>query len=115
MIPADNSLDATFQTIAAAGDAAVDLNVFFVWEIQQVGSSGDLDAFTSIGSAGSGAPGTCLFEDHAGAGQPISLAHEIGHHLGLDHPDHRRIDLMWPTTGERGFNLTKDDVNTVNP
>jgi hypothetical protein len=115
MVPADNSLDATFNLIGSAGDSGADLNVFFVWDLQQTGSTGDLDAFTSIGTAGSGSPGTCLFEDSAGAGQPISLAHEVGHHLGLNHDTHRRIDLMWPTTGERGFNLTKDDVNAANP
>lgn len=113
IVPDDNSLDATFQAIGNSGDAAVDLNVFFVWEIQQ--SSGDLDAFTSIGTAGTGTPGTCLFEDDAGKDPALSFAHEFGHHMGLDHDTHRRIDLMWPTTGERGLNLTKDDVNTANP
>jgi hypothetical protein len=58
-VPADNSLDATFNLIGSAGDSSVDLNVFCVWVLQQTGSTGDLDAFTSIGTAGSGSPGTC--------------------------------------------------------
>jgi hypothetical protein len=114
MLP-QGSLGATGNTIGAAGDAGVDLNVFFVWDLQETGNTADVDAVTTIGTAGSGNPGTCIFEDHAGAGQPISLAHEIGHHLGLTHLGHRKIDLMWPTTGERGFNLSKADVNTANP
>jgi hypothetical protein len=109
------SLGATGNTIAASGDPGVDLNVFFVWDLQETGNPNDVDAVTTINTAGSGSPGTCIFEDAAGRGQALSLAHEIGHHLGLVHPGHRRIDLMWPTTGERGLNLTKDDVNTANP
>lgn len=114
MLPA-GSLGTTGTAIGAVGDAAVDLNVFFVWDLQETGNTADVDAVTTIGTAGSGAPGTCIFEDDAGKDQALSLAHEIGHHLGLNHGTHRRIDLMWPTTGERGINLTKADVNTANP
>jgi len=111
------SLGTTGQTIAAAGASGVNLNVFFVWDLQEVGNTADVDAVTTIGTASGGisSPGTCIFEDRAGKDQALSLAHEIGHHLGLDHPGHRRIDLMHGTTGERGINLTKDDVNTSNP
>jgi hypothetical protein len=114
MLP-KGSLGTTGQTIAAAGDTGVDLNVFFVWDLQETGNPADVDAVTTIGTAGSGSPGTCIFEDDAGHAQAISLAHEIGHHLGLTHPGHRKIDLMWDFTDERGFNLSKADVEKANP
>jgi hypothetical protein len=114
MLP-KGSLGTTGDAIAAKGDSGVDLNVFFVWDLQETGNSADVDAVTTIGTAGGATPGTCIFEDNAGTGQALSLAHEIGHHLGLRHDDHRKIDLMWPTTGERGFNLNKADVNIANP
>lgn len=115
MLPAGN-LGTTGTTIAAAGESGIDLNVFFVWEIQETGNPGDVDAVGTIGTANGGyGPGTIIFEDRAGQGQAISLAHEIGHHLGLRHGTHVQRDLMWPWTGQRGINLTKDDVNTANP
>ena len=97
----------------AAGTTA-DLGVFFVWEIDEPGSS-DEDAVCTIGTATNGGPGICIFEDQAGAGQMLSLAHEFGHHMGLDHNNASRSNLMWPYTGERGLNLTKEEVNIVNP
>jgi hypothetical protein len=114
MLPA-GSLGTTGTTIGAAGDSGVDLNVFFVWRLQETGNPNDVDAVSTIGTAGSGSPGTCIFEDEAGRGQALSLAHEIGHHLGIRHAGHRQIDLMWGITGERGLNLTRADVNTANP
>jgi hypothetical protein len=110
------SLGTTGQTIEATGASGVDLNVFFVWDLQESGNSADVDAVTTIGRAGTGTPGVCIFEDHAGKDQGLSLAHEIGHHLGLDHPGHtNKVDLMFPTTGQRGLNLSRADVNTANP
>ena len=109
------SLGTTGQTIAAAGDPAVDINVFFVWDLQESGNPADVDAVTTIATAGSGSPGTCIFEDKGGKGESLSFAHEMGHHLGLRHPGHRRIDLMWDFSGQRGLNLTRADVNTANP
>ncbi len=108
------SLGTTGTTIANAGSMTADLNVFFVWEIDEPGAN-DEDAVTTIGTAHSGGPGTCLFEDNAGGGEMLSMAHEFGHHMGLDHNNGDKKHLMWPTSGERGLNLTKDDVNIANP
>jgi hypothetical protein len=103
--------------IANSGDASSDLNVFFVWEIQRPGSGNDTDATTRvIGSAHSGGgPGVVLFEDDAGSGEMLSMAHEIGHHMGLSHNEGKRENLMWPFSGERGLNITKAEVNIANP
>src|ERR1051326_8939961 len=102
--------------VANAGDDSADLKVFFVWEIQRPIPNWDTDATTrTIGSAHNGETGAILFEDDAGPDQMLSLAHEIGHHMGLSHNEGNRVDLMWPVTGERGLNLTKDEVNIANP
>ena len=114
MLP-QGSLGTTGQTIADAGLSTVDLNVFFVWALQETGNTSDVDAVTTLNTAGSGSPGTCIFEDRAGRAVGVTLAHEIGHHLGLNHTGHRQIDLMFDFTDQRGLNLTKDDVNTANP
>lgn len=109
-------LGATGQAIEAVGATGVDLNVFFVKDLQESGNTDDVDAVTTIGRAGTGTPGVCIFEDNAGSGQGLSLAHEIGHHLGLLHDGHtNKLDLMFPTTGERGLNLSREDVNIANP
>ena len=49
----------------------------------------------------------------AGKDQALSLAHEIGHHLGLLDRQVRARDLMHAFTGERGINLTRADVDKV--
>jgi hypothetical protein len=88
--------------------------VFFVNEVQQSGNPVDIDAVTKIGMAGTGQSGVCLFEDNAGRDQAFSLAHEIGHHLGLLDRATPAKDLMHGITGQRGINLSKADVNAVN-
>jgi hypothetical protein len=115
ILPA-GSLGTTGETIRDAGAAGVNLNVFFVHDLQEAGNTADVDAVTTIGTAsgGTAAPGTCIFEDNAGKDQALSLAHEIGHHLGLLDRDPRK-DLMHRFTGQRGINLTRADVNTANP
>jgi predicted Zn-dependent protease len=45
------------------------------------------------------------------------MAHETGHYLGV--ADHytvaRKVDLMYGITDQRGINLRKSNVNTMNP
>jgi hypothetical protein len=109
-------LGATGTAIAATGVAGVHLNVFFVRDLQQTANAIDIDAVTTLGPHTTANPGVCIFEDTAGRDQGLTLAHEIGHHLGLDHPGHvNRVDLMWRATDDRGLNLTRADINTANP
>jgi hypothetical protein len=116
IIVSDDIPGATELSIAAEGNQTADLNIFFVWEVQTP-SGGDTDAIVGvIGSAHLGqGPGFVLFEDRAGGGAMLSMAHEFGHHMGLTHREVDKKDLMWPFTGERGLNLTKEDVNIANP
>ncbi len=111
--PAGSVVKAIEDTAATGAN----LNVFFVHRIQRAGSTGDLDAVTTIDTQKDGIanPGLCLFEDAAGKDQALSLSHEIGHHLGLRDRDLPTKDLMHGGTGARGLNLTKADVNTANP
>jgi hypothetical protein len=116
VVVSDDVPGATELAIAATGNQTADLNVFFLWEVQTP-SGGDTDAIVGvIGSAHLGAgPGFVLFEDNAGSGAMLSMAHEFGHHMGLTHREVNKKDLMWPFTGQRGLNLTKEDVNIANP
>ena len=91
----------------------VDLNVFFVWNLQDEGNSADVEAKTNLARAGTGITGVCMFEDQVG-GPGQAMAHEFGHHLGLDHPGHGEKDLMFPFTGPR-VNLSRADVELANP
>lgn len=105
------------KAIDGKGAPGVNLNVFFVHNLQAAGSTGDLDAATSIDTQKDGIAnsGLCLFEDKAGKDQDLSFAHEIGHHLGLVDRALPTRDLMHGTTGQRGLNLTRADVTRVNP
>ena len=97
-----------WDTVTALGDAATDMNYFMVWEYDQ-GGPNDTDAGTLTGN--------CIFEDHAGRAVSVSMAHEMGHHLGAhDHYDGaRRIHLMHGITDARGEHLPMEDVNVMNP
>jgi hypothetical protein len=116
IIVQDGAPGPTELAIAAKGLQTADLNVFFVWEVQTP-SGGDTDAIVGvIGSAHLGAgPGFVIFEDRAGSDNMLSMAHEFGHHMGLEHREVNKKDLMWPFTGQRGLNLSKEDVNIANP
>ncbi len=97
-----------WNTVTALGDTAADMNYFLVWEYEQ-GGTGDTDAGTLTGN--------CIFEDHAGRAIGVTMAHEMGHHLGAaDHYDGaRRIHLMHGITDARGEHLPMADVNVMNP
>jgi hypothetical protein len=100
-----------WNTVTGMGDAGADFNYFLVWEYEQ-------DTTPAIDHTDAGTLGrNCIFEDNAGVKVGITMAHEMGHHLGAD--DHydvaRKHHLMHGITDERGIHLKKSDVNTMNP
>ena len=82
-----------WNTVTALGDSGADMNYFMVWDYEQ-----DTDASTDTDAGTLGR--NCIFEDHAGRAIEVSMAHEMGHHLGRD--DHyiaaRKKDLMYGYT-----------------
>lgn len=100
-----------WDVVTAQGDAAADMNIFFVWEYEQ-----DNTPFTDDTDAGT-LSNNCLFEDHAGYQTAETLSHEIGHYLGC--ADHyvvaRKRELMYGITDQRGIHIPKADANTMNP
>lgn len=85
-----------------------DCNYFFVWRMDITDQAGDEDAFAEGKNI--------VFEDTAGAQVTETMAHELGHVLGLaDHyVDARKRELMYGYTDSRGVHLGKTDVNTIN-
>ena len=103
--------DSEWDTVTALGDAGADMNYFLVWEYEQ-------DATPTVDNTDAGTlAANCIFEDKAGKQIGVTMAHEMGHYLGVD--DHynaaSKIDLMYGITDQRGINLRKSDVNTMNP
>ncbi len=100
-------VNSEWNQLTALRDPAADMNYFLVWEYQQ--DADDTDAGTLTGN--------CIFEDNAGHAIGVTMAHEMGHHLGAD--DHydaaRRIHLMHGITDARGEHLPMEDVNVMNP
>jgi hypothetical protein len=107
--PTPQGLGTAGDAIRAQGTNTSDINVFFVPVIQ-----GSTDgAVWEIGSVRTGnGPGAIVLEDGA---THFTLAHEIGHHLGLLHNDPaNRLDLMGASSGNV-LSLGKDEINTCNP
>ena len=96
----------------------VDLNLFLVWSLQWEGSKDDELALTTLGSAKTPpGMGVTFFQDNAGPNPAVILAHEIGHHLGLDHKGHKPGDLMAETDRAMSSDplLTILDLVIANP
>lgn len=99
--------------VEALGDTTADLNFFMVWEYESdflAGTGPDRVDASRIGN-------TVFYEDRAGSQTGETMAHEIGHYLGVsDHYDAaRKHHLMHGYTDERGVHLPKEDVNVMNP
>ncbi len=100
-----------WDDVVALRDAAAHWNVFFVWEYEQ-----DTTPFRDDTDAGN-LGGNCLFEDNAGVEVGETLAHELGHYLGVrDFYGNTQVDwLMYGYTDVRGRFIPKDHANTMNP
>ena len=100
-----------WDTVVALGDSGADMNYFLVWEYEQ-DNTPEVDD-TDAGTLGS----NTIFEDNAGREIGVTMAHEMGHHLGRDdiYDAAQKHFLMYGITDQRGVHLAKEDVNVMNP
>jgi len=93
-----------WDDVTAHADATADFNVFFVVEYEQDRTPhvDNVDAATLGGS--------CIMEDNMAQPAGETLAHELGHHLGLADKTLPAGDLMTPA----GRKLRKAEINTMN-
>lgn len=99
--------------VEALGDSTADMNFFMVWEYESdfvPGAGADRVDASVVGS-------TCFYENRAGSQTGETIAHEIGHYLGVSdtYDDNLRHHLMYGYTDVRGIHLPKQDVNVMNP
>jgi hypothetical protein len=102
-VDAERASDAEYQAVTAFATAGA-YNVFLVWEIQD--TDGDIQGVT----ADTG--GHTLLEDNE-CSDLLTLPHEAGHFLGLDHTD----DSLMASCGSRddGPRVRKSEADIVNP
>ncbi|MFO1350637.1 MAG: peptidoglycan-binding protein [Gammaproteobacteria bacterium] len=96
-----------WDVVTSHADATADFNVFFVVEYEQ--DATPLHDDTEAGTLG----GSCIFEDNTGEPAGVTLAHELGHHLGLGHSRNRH-HLMADSSGS-GTQIPKADADIINP
>ncbi|HRE54186.1 MAG TPA: hypothetical protein PLP22_05270 [Candidatus Competibacter sp.] len=96
-----------WDIVTGHADRTADFNVFFVKEYEQDRTPLRDDA--EAGTLG----GSCIFEDDTIDPAGLVLAHELVHHLGVDHTNNQR-DLMFDGSPS-GIFIPKDHANTANP
>jgi hypothetical protein len=110
-LPGVAAAEHEWDDVIATGDASADVNIFLLWEYEQ-----DNTPTADHTDAGHLA-GNVLYEDNAGRQTGETMAHEIGHYLGVG--DHyinaRKRELMYGITDTRGIHLPKAHVNIMNP
>ena len=84
-------------------------DVHFVWEYEQDGTPGT----DNVDAAQLG--GDILFEDNAGTEIGETLAHEMGHFLGLGDQYTVAVELMYGYTDTRGCEVRHQQVHVANP
>jgi len=105
-----NAAQHDWPHVIAQRDRAADVNIFLLWEYEQ-----DADASTDIADAAA-LGGNIMFEDHAGTEVGETMAHEIGHCLGVGdfYGSAQRNWLMYGITDVRGRHIPKAHANTMN-
>lgn len=108
-----------FNTLAnGAGNGQNDTpTVINMWFVDQIGA-GDVAGLAFLSSPGNARNGVAIankvFTDADGAGRRDTLAHEIGHNLGLDHTLESNLRLMAPGSirliPTSPLNITPDGV-----
>jgi hypothetical protein len=100
-----------WNAVAGQRDGTADFNYFFVWEYEQ-------DATPGTDNTDAGAlDGNCIFEDAAGGEVAETLAHELGHFLGVrDFYENSHVGwLMYGYTDVRGRMIPRDHALRMNP
>ncbi len=110
-LPGVAAAEHEWDDVIALRDAAADVNIFLVWEYEQ-----DNTPLTDHTDAAQ-LDGNVLYEDDAGRQTGETMAHEIGHYLGVadQYDAARKRELMYGYTDVRGIHLPKAHVNTMNP
>ena len=98
-----------WDDVVAHRDNSADLNVFFVWEYEQ-DDKPNQDTSAEAGTSG----GNCLFEDNIYKPTYDTLAHEIGHHLGVHAHSAKGGDLLM-SPQRTDTRINKAHANKMNP
>jgi hypothetical protein len=108
----DGTTDA-WATLVGLRDPGADHTVFQVWEYEQDGTMDHDDA-----NGGTKAEDKItIIEDHASCIHAHTVAHELGHAFGLDHPTSAatgKNHIMWGAD-RTGQHMDKTEINTINP
>lgn len=116
----DNKEDIIFDEVKARNFFDAEVVVVFTWPIE----GADPPRTTGKKLLGRTTPGRfrtgprMIYINSIGKGGPshaFTVAHEFGHHFGLEHSGPRPQTFLMDKSGTSGFKMTQDDINTVNP
>ncbi len=97
-----------WHVVTAKADRTAELNVFFVWEYEQ-------DDTPAIDNTAAGTlESNILFEDNLPRPAESTLAHEVGHFLGVDEHSAEGQDLLM-SPGRTDDRISRDHANIMNP
>jgi hypothetical protein len=99
-----------WDDVIAHAHGSADWNLFLVWEYEQ-----DITPNTDNANAGTLDSNT-LCEDNVRANPAETMAHEMGHFLGMDHPDGGSTgNWLMSDASRTGNKIPKEDANIANP
>jgi hypothetical protein len=109
----DATIGDKFEVLSSRGVASARINVFFLWEYDDPFKAADVkDVEASAEELGGR---VVVFEDQQNDDGLVTMAHEFGHCLGLDHVPRNQVGetdrLMWPFNNQRaGSRLTFEEA-----